>query len=136
MSDRLSPGIYEVGFGDSANISMPQYPPLKNRDNDNAYHIGSLGRMNERASVSPTANARHAVSLPKKIVVSFSFCIFHQGVLLAIALQSAFWSQGLLKDRIIDLLDVVGESCFPMFWPPCLTFGSTQSSLLGLAWTA
>lgn len=120
--------MYGAGFGDAANISVPQFPHPENRDVDNAYHIGSLRRTNEKASVTPTADARHSANLPQESVTSLAFC-----VLLPITLRPAF---RVLTDLTVDLPDIVGEACSPILWPPCLTSGSTQGSVLGLAETA
>lgn len=115
--------MYGAGFGDAANISVPQFPHPENRDVDNTYHIGSLRRTNEKASVTPTADARHSADLPQESVTSLAFCV----------LLPAF---RVLTDLTVDLPDIVGEACSPILWPPCLTSGSTRGSALGLAETA
>lgn len=78
---------------------------------------------------------------PKEFVTIFLFCLFRQGSLLAITLIhfshkiSAMFSPAFQppKDIFIDLSDVVGGSCFPVFWPPRLTSGSTLKPMLDLA---
>ena len=68
-------------LGNSANISVPQFPHLKNKDNDSSCRRGSVKRIHEEVC---TANA------PNEFVIIFSLCISRQGILGLLLVISHF----------------------------------------------